>query len=50
MDGTGIPVLPKLSLEETDWAGAGGGGAVGGQWDTSFVKIHIKERTDTYMK
>ena len=43
MNGIGIPALLKLSLEEMDWAG-------GRQWDTSFVKVQIKERTDTYMK
>ena len=43
LNGMGIPALLKLSLEETDWAG-------GRQWDTSFVKVQIEERTDTYMK
>ena len=43
LNGTGIPALLKLSLEETDWAR-------GRQWDTSFVKVQIEERTDTYMK
>ena len=29
LDGTGMPVLPKLSLDETDWRGAGWAAAVG---------------------